>query len=490
MDTKTEARLASILLRERVVDDPARTKAALAANPLIDPGVVPTHIVAPRNGDELKGLIQLSNETGLNLTVASSAGGHTKGGTAAQHENVLVDLSSWKAIDRVDRRNRVSLVGPGVTYGELLGVLTDAGMTIPMPLSPRSTKSVVASVTDREPSTWPNRHWDWGDPVGSTEVIFGNGSLFRTGSAGGPGTLAAQRAVGGAQKYSGGPSQTDLHRVVQGSQGTIGIITWITLRAEIRPTVQRPLLIGTDDLGALISFVYEVGRLSLGEHTFILNRRALSLLMGAADGGSGKGGCGSLPAYILLLNVAGFERLPTQRVRYQEDDIRKIAARHGLSPAPDIGGVSAEALLDRATRPCGELDWRHGASGHCLSVFFLSTLDRVPRLIEIALDAVRRRKIDPDEVGVYIQPVVQNHACHVEFMLPFDPARDDEVDRMRGLEREAVGRLAKAGAFFSRPYGAAQDIVFAQNPIQYELQKKVKDIFDPRRVLNRGKWGL
>jgi FAD/FMN-containing dehydrogenase len=490
MDAKTGARLTSILPRGHVIDNPARTKAALTANPLIDPGVAPTHIVAPRDGGELQELMELSNETGLNLTVASSAGGHTKGGTAAQYENILVDLSSWKAIDRIDRRNRVSLVGPGVTYGELKSALADAGMTIPMPLSPRSTKSVVASVTDREPSTWPNRHWDWGDPVASTEVIFGNGSLFRTGSAGGPGTLAAQRAVGGAQKYSGGPSQTDLHRVVQGSQGTIGIITWVTIRTEIRPTVERPLLVGTDDPGALISFVYEVGRLSLGEHTFILNRRALSLLMGGTDKGSQAAGYESLPLYILLLNIAGFERLPKQRLRYQEHDIRKIARRHGLSPGAGIGGVSAERLLDKSTTPCGELDWRHEPSGHCLSVFFLTTLDLIPGLVEIALGAARRRRLDPDAVGVYIQPVVQNHACHVEFMLPFDPARDGEVERMRGFEREVVGRLAKAGAFFSRPYGAAQQIVFAQNPIQYDLQKKVKDIFDPRRVLNRGKWGL
>ena len=93
-------------------------------------------------------------------------------------------------------------------------------------------------------------------------------------------------------------------------------------------------------------------------------------------------------------------------------------------------------------------------------------------------------------MGIYVQPVVQNHGCHVEFMIPFDPDSPGETDRVRALEGEAVERLAQAGAFFSRPYGTAQDVAFRQNPLNLEVLRKVKGIFDPRRVLNRGKWDL
>ena len=50
--------------------------------------------------------------------------------------------------------------------------------------------------------------------------------------------------------------------------------------------------------------------------------------------------------------------------------------------------------------------------------------------------------------------------------------------------------LIKAGAFFSRPYGSAADLVWEQNPANYELLKQIKNIFDPKRVLQQGKWGL
>jgi FAD/FMN-containing dehydrogenase len=86
--------------------------------------------------------------------------------------------------------------------------------------------------------------------------------------------------------------------------------------------------------------------------------------------------------------------------------------------------------------------------------------------------------------------VVQNHACHVELLVPFDAKRPGAVERMRQLERDAVRHLAAAGAFFSRPYGSAAETVFQQNPVSYDVLKKVKAIFDPNRILNHGKWGL
>lgn len=489
MNTKLDQRLAAAVPGGTIRRDAGEIAVSRTDNPLIADGAAPTCIVRPGTVDDLAGLVGLSKEEGLSLTVTASTGRHARGGIDSAGEHILVDLSAWKEIEYVDRRNRVALIQPGVTYGELSGALREAGMVIPMPLAPRSGKSVVASVTDREPTTWPNKQWDWGDPVGSTEVVFGNGSFFRTGSAGGPGTLEQQRLAGGAQKYSGGPSQTDLHRVVQGSQGTMGIVTWITVRAEIAPTIQRPFLIGTDDLAVLAGFVYEVQRPGLGEHVFILNPRALEMLA-AGSGRTAPAGYETLPRYVCLLNVAGFERLPRQRVRYQERDIRGIAREHGLSPVTDLGPVSADDLLAAATLPCGEADWRSAPTGDFLSVFFLTTLDKTPSLVTVFSDAARKYDLDERDVGVYIQPVVQNHSCHVEFVVPFDRAEPGAVARMRALEKGAVSMLAGAGAFFSRPYGASQDIVFARHPVHYDLMKKVKSILDPGRVLNRGKWGL
>jgi hypothetical protein len=128
--------------------------------------------------------------------------------------------------------------------------------------------------------------------------------------------------------------------------------------------------------------------------------------------------------------------------------------------------------------------------GHCLSLFFLTTLDRAPGLVDTFMDLAGKHAVEKESIGLYIQPVVQNHACHVELMCPFAPGVSSAIEPMRKLEKESVMRLAESGAFFSRPYGSASDVVFKQNPLNYEVLRKVKGIFDPNRVLNNGKWGL
>jgi FAD/FMN-containing dehydrogenase len=449
----------------------------------------PAELIAPANVDALQALVRDANEGGASLVVASSGGPHSKDGLACAEPHRLVDLSSWKRVDLIDRRNRVCRVEPGVTYEVLLTALEPHGMTIPVPLAPRSTKSVLAAVMDREPSTWPNKQWDGSDPVGSTEFIFGSGEHFRTGAAGGPGSIEAQRKAGGAQKFSSGPSHTDFHRVLQGAQGTMGIVTWATLRCELLPSVEDPRLVIGDSLETLIPYVYDVQRALLGEHSFILNRQATAMLMAGGDPARFALLSDSLPTFVCLQNIAGFERLPEERLSYQRDDIGAHASRHGLKLLAALDALSARDLLSRSRHACGDVDWRSEQHGGCLSVFFLSTLDRASEMTRLFTKCARDHDIRERNIGIYIQPIVQNHGCHIELMIPFDSSSSDASARMKRLEEDAVTRLLDAGAFFSRPYGTAERI-FAKNPANFALIRQVKSLFDPNRALNRGKWGL
>lgn len=469
-----------------VIDDAGAISGLCGWNPVYDAGKLPDLAVRPADINELQGIVQRANESGINLTISSSRGLRSRNGTAAREDSVLIDLSQWKNIDIIDRRNRVCIIGPGVTFGELVSALAERGMTLPVPMGPRDGKSVLASIMDREPSTWPAAQWDAADPAASTEFIFGSGELFRTGAAGGPGTLEQQRASGGAQKSPLGPSQGDFHRVVQGSQGTMGIFTWIAVRCEIKPVMMKTFLVGADDPGIIIPFLYDIMSHGLGEQVFLINRTAALLLAGLDPGTPSNP---ALPRYICIQNICGFERLPRERVKYQEKDSRTLAAGRGLKLVDQAAGISGASLLEAAARTSGENGWRDRLGGRSLSVFFITTLDRINEFTNIFMRLASGIGIAEDTTGVYIQPVVQGHACHVEFIIPFDPVKQD-LDALRRLEREAVQQLAAAGAFFSRPYGAAQETELSRNPAGYELLGKVKRIFDPNRVLNRGKWGL
>jgi len=448
-------------------------------------GQPPICILRPGNSDELGAIIQYANENNLCLTVTSSAGVHRKGGIANFGEHILIDLSGWKKIDLIDRRNRVCRVEPGVTYAELLPALAAHGMTLPVPLSPRDGKSVLAAMMDREPCIWANKQWDSGDPVASTEFFFGSGERFRTGAAGGPGSIEQQRQSGGAQKHPAGPSQMDFHRVVQGSQGTMGIVTWITLRTEIMPTVQETYLVGAERLDDLLDYVYVVQRGMLGEQSFILNKTAAALLISNGNRSIFDEIRNSLPEFICLQNIAGFERLPKERLAYHKQDIERIVQQNKLKLEPRIGKLAAADLLERATHPCGETDWRDSLRGNCLSIFFQSTLDRMPALLIVFVETAKEFSFAESKIGVYIQPMVQNHTCHLELMIPCETGN---AEGLQQLERQATKRLMKAGAFFSRPYGSAAELVWAQNPNNTRLVRIIKGIFDPNQVLQRSKW--
>jgi glycolate oxidase len=316
-------------------------------------------------------------------------------------------------------------------------------------------------------------------------VFFGSGERFRTGAAGGPGSIEQQRKSGGAQKHPGGPSQTDFHRVVQGSQGTMGIATWITLRTEIMPTVHETFLVGAERLEDLLDYVYAVQRGLLGEQSFILNKFAAALLMAKGDEQVFGKIRDSLPNFVCLQNIAGCERLPKERLAYHKQDIERIAKQCHLRLEPRIGQVSAGELLEGAAHSCGEGDWRDSLHGGCLSIFFQSTLDRMPAFLKVFTETAAEFGFATSETGVYIQPMVQNHACHVELLIPCKPG---QMEHLRQLERQATIRLMESGAFFSRPYGSAAELVWAQNPNNTRLVRVIKAIFDPNQVLGRGKW--
>lgn len=479
--------LDSIEFKGEASTDPALLSRFITENPLIEGGEAPQCAIRPRDVDELREIIKNKPPA---LVPVSSEGPHIRGGIACPVPHAVVDLSHWKKIPWINRRNRVCIIEPGVTYGELIKALAPHGMTVPMPLAPRSTKSVLAAVIDREPSTWANRQWDYQDPVASTEFLFGTGHLFRSGAAGGPGSLEEQRRSKGAQKAPQGPGQSDFQRVVMGSQGSLGVMTWISMRAELAPSVEEAFLVGDRTLDRLIPFFYQVQRPWLGEQAFILNRTAAALLMTHENPGSFTKVRESLPEFLALQNIAGFLRLPKERLGYQKADIAEMARDANLSLEVGLGDISAAGLLKAATSVCGPRDWRHGLSGHCLSVIFLSTLDRAPNYLATFAEAAEEAGVDHSFLGVYIQPVVQNHACHFELLVPFDPDDAEAVGAMKALERELCTRLIRDGAFFSRPYGAARDMAFLDNPGNNKLIKLAKDLFDPSGLLNPGKFGL
>jgi hypothetical protein len=120
-------------------------------------------------------------------------------------------------------------------------------------------------------------------------------------------------------------------------------------------------------------------------------------------------------------------------------------------------------------------------------IFFLTTLGKTPEFAGILSELAQQQGFPAGNTGAYIQPVVQGTSCHCEFNLYYDPANQAESELTGKLATEAVDRMEEKGAFFSRPYSRWVDAAYRHAGDTAEMQKKVKDIFDPNWILNPGK---
>ena len=439
----------------------------------------------PRDTGELEEVIREAGKTRTPLVPRSSGPRHRSGGSRPRvPEACLVDMSEMSRIVRVNRRNRAALVEAGVTFGPLLEELSKAGLRPNMPLCPRETKSVVTSALEREPVIMPRYQWDLVDPLMSIEIVFGTGDLFRAGSGAGPGTLEEQWASGQAQKSPMGPSQFDPVRLVQGAQGTVGVVTWASLRVEQKPSEERLVFVGSQNLEDLVRLVYRLMHRRLGEECFILNASALASLS-KSDRSDMDSFSYSSPPWVLVLGFTGFEWRPGERIDYQLADAGELMKALGLEPRGSLDGLTSSAMREIISGPSAEPYWKDRRLGSSREIFFLTTMDRAEEFVKVMRDAALKHSYPEELIGVYLQPLLGGRTAHLEFLLPHSP--DEEID---AIFIDASRALFEAGAYFSRPYGAWADLVWAKDPDMHRAVERIKKIFDPLGIMNPGQMGL
>ncbi len=480
------AELAKIVDKEAVLDAPEILE-AYAKDQSFTPLRKPLVVVKPKNADQVQGLVKWANLTRTPLVPVSSGPPRFYGDTVPTAAGaVVMDLSGMKRIIKIDSRNRVAMIEPGVTFGELQPELAKQGLRLTTPLLPRANKSVVASFLERQPTLIPRYQWTLLEPLRCLEVVWGDGSILWTGEAGEPpATLEEKWKLGLAQLDPIGPGQVDYYRLVSAAQGTIGIATWATVRCELLPKLHKLYFIPAQKLDDLIDCAYKLTRVRLGDEFLLLNNSNLASILG--QGSDITALKQKLPPWIIIMGIAGRKYLPEERIEFQEKDITCILQQFGLQLLPALPGTSGEQVLEALLNPSKTPYWKLGYKGGCQDIFFLTTLNRAPEFLKTMNSVAAELGYATTDIGGYIQPLQQGVSCHCEFNLPYNPDNQTETTRMRQLFAKASDRLLKEGAFFSRPYGIWAEGEYNRAAQTTIMLKKVKGIFDPNNVLNPGK---
>ncbi len=442
-------------------------------------GAAPIAVARPMSIEEIQRLVCWANENAVPLVpVSSPKGPRRRGDTVTSTPAIVIDLSGVDKILNIDGAERIAIVEPGVTFGQFDAALSAHGLRSYKPLLPRAGKSVLTSALEREPITSPYDHWDSMDPLSATEIIFGNGERYRTGGAALPGILEEQLKNGHRQMVSLGPITTEFSRVLQGAQGTLGIVAWASVHCERLPALEASYLVGSASLQPLIDLAYQhCWRRTRGQ-IFIGNGSQFALMM-ARNRREFETTVSSLPPWVLFVNLAVPDYFPEERMAYVTADFFNDALALGLEPIQAMHSCDAVELQRRLHTP-QELDYKAVPYGSYRDFCFLNTMDNAPNLVAAAEEVLRRDRSNP--VCIYLQPTLQGGNCHFDVTVPCNPA-DQPTE---GAIIEAVQTVASKGGFLSRPYAPWGAAAFDRDPSAASVLEKAKGIFDPNRIMNPG----
>ena len=486
MNTKKE-QLIGIVGAENLRDD-AETLASYASDQSFAAPRKPWFVAWPQSVEQVQALVAWANESQTPLVPVSSGAPHFHGDTVPSlPEAVIVDLSRMKKIHRIDVRNKVVTVEPGVTYSELEPALAKEGLRICRPLLPRANKSVVASLLERQPTLIPRFNYALPEPLRDCGVVWGTGELSFTGEAGmGPLSLEKQWNAGSALIDPKGPMATDLMRLLTGAQGSMGIVIWASVKCELIPGAHKYMFVPGEKLDDLVDFCYQLERLRVGDEIMVLNRAQMATMLGP-QAGDVLVLKQDLPAWVVMVGLAGAAYYPQERVEVQEKELQRMSQEFGVKLLSALPGVSNAQVGNTVAGCSAEPYWKLKVKGGCQDIFFLTTLDKTPGFIKTVYSVAETAGYPIADIGIYIQPQHHGVTQHVEFSLPYDPANPKEVARVKEVYAQASEALIAQGAYFSRPYGPWAELVYSRDATATRVLRTVKQIVDPKNVLNPGK---
>ena len=475
MSVNIKDRLIKICSAEKVIDEPEILK-EYSKDLSLFPTKEPQLVVYPKNTKQVQEIVKVANEYNISIIPISSPNKlRFHGDTIPKTDNsIIMDLSKIKEVLKVDLKNRVIMVEPGVTYGELINVAKKNGLRLNGPLYPRASKSVLASALEREPPTIPRYQWDSSDPLLCTEVIFGTGDYFRTGIAAGPGSIEQQLESGQAQKNPMGPTQFSPFRLIQGAQGTLGVVTWATIKCEFLQDKEKLFFSQSDNLIDFFEFMNHILKYRLVDNLLIVNKINLAALLGVKNTDLKE-----IKEWILITNITGREQFAQDRIDYIIADLNDILDNFNIELLEKLGKIENQDIDNILHGTC-EKPWQLSYKGGFQDIFYITTLEQTLDHYKMVKDLTNL------EVGVYIQPIMQGCAVHCEFNLFYDPSKVGNEDIKTDFLKIS-NSLMKKGAFFNRPYGLwASDVYSMVSDETVDTLRKVKAIFDPKNVMNRG----
>jgi D-lactate dehydrogenase (cytochrome) len=414
----------------------------------------PDAVVFAQSTDEVAALVALAVEHRVPV-IAYGVGTSLEGHLLALEGGISVDLSPMNRVLAINPEDLTVTVQAGVTRKQLNAEIKDTGLFFP--IDPGADATLGGMAATRASGTNAVRYGTMRENVLGLTVVTGEGRIVRT----------ARRAKKSSAGY-------DLTRLFVGSEGTLGIITEVTLRLYPQPEAISAATCSFPTVEAAVQTTIETIQLGVP----IARCELLDALTVQAVNARNQLGLPEMP--MLLFEFHG----SPAGVAEQVETVQAIAREHGA------------AAFDWANRPEERSrlwEARHNAYFACLQLkpgcrsFTTDVCVPISRLAECITETIR------DTSGSPLPAPILGHVGDGNFhcALLADPAKPDELAEAERLNQRIVARaLAMDGTCTGEHGVGMHKMEFLRQEHgddALELMARIKRSFDPQNILNPGK---
>lgn len=221
--TAVEALIDS-LPREIVISDPDIVASYAHDQSRFTDSAPPAAVLVPRTTAEVSACLAAAHRNSV-AVIPRGAGSGLSGAANATAGAVVLSLHRMTAIREIDTVDRLAVVEPGVVTADLRARAADAGLFYPPDPGSVAFSTIGGNVATNAGGMCCVKYGVTGDFVLALEVVLADGRILRTG----------RRTVKGVAGY-------DLTHLLVGSEGTLGVITEITVKLLPAPREARTLV--------------------------------------------------------------------------------------------------------------------------------------------------------------------------------------------------------------------------------------------------------
>jgi len=419
------------------------------------PGVYPPDgVVFPETTAEISQVAAACHAHAVPM-VPWGAGTSLEGHVSAVHGGVTIDLSLMNKLVRLSVEDLDVTVQAGVTRKQLNDELKGTGLAFFV--DPGADATIGGMASTRASGTTAVRYGTMRENVLGLTVVLADGRVIRTG--------------GRARKSSAG---YDLTRLFVGAEGTLGIISEVTLRLHGIPAAIAAAVCQFSDLAGAVNSVISIIQLGIPVARVELLDDAYMAAVNSFSGLSYRA------APTLFFEFHGGS---DQNVAEDAETVKEIAAQNGGSDFQWATDEAARAKLWKARHEAyfAGLALRPGSRALVTDVCV-----PISRLAECILDTKK------DVAGSPLIGAILGHVgdgnFHVGYLI--DPASADEAEEARRLNDRMVERAIAMGGTCTGEHGIGigkRGSLVKEHGDGVAVMRQIKQALDPGGLMNPGK---